>query len=531
MDSKLLALINALIEKRIEDIPIESRRGLRGPKGIDGESFDFENHRLDILEIISNEIKEIQEELKLKFSDLTEDEKESLKLKFENLTDEERLGLKGARGQRGRGFKFDEHKDDIFKEIADIFDSERDSLKLKFSDLTDEDLEQLRIVGPRGLSGRDFIFSEHEERILDILNETVNNQKESLKLKFSDLTEEEKNDLKIKGPRGQRGKGFNIDEHREEITSVLDSFFNEAKESFKLRFTDLSDEEVNSLKLKFSDLTEEEIDSLKVKGPRGYRGSRGPKAKDAPIFLCNKGEPCVDGEEEQLYLDSTSGNLYKWGTGWELQGNLQGPQGLSIRGLPGVAGVSGKNAIDGRDGRDAPFITNIEIEEKEDSFYLVFYFSDGSKIETNDISIPSIKETVSNYFVSGGGSYPSGVVDKATKLVLEKIASEDIDSGELVRLDSSTTASLATIDTYGNSKVVGIALETITTGNVIRILVSGIHEDAGYSFPVNEPLYLQSDSSIGLNAPTAPGQFVVRIGESLGTGAIYLRVEESMEIV
>jgi len=312
MDSKLLALINALIEKRIEDIPIESRRGLRGPKGLDGEDFDFDKHRLDILEIISNEIEDIQSDLKLKFSDLTEDEKESLKLKFENLTVEERLGLKGARGQRGRGFKFDEHKDDIFKEISDIFDSERDSLKLKFSDLTEEDLEQLRIVGPRGLSGRDFIFSEHEERILDILSETVNNQKESLRLKFSDLTEDEKNDLKIKGPRGQRGKGFNIDEHREEITSVLDTFFNEAKESFKLRFTDLSDEEVSSLKLKFTDLTEEEIDSLKVKGPRGNKGAKGAKGESAPIFLCGDTPPIEEGEDDQLYLDISTGEVYKW---------------------------------------------------------------------------------------------------------------------------------------------------------------------------------------------------------------------------
>jgi len=204
---------------------------------------------------------------------------------------------------------------------------------------------------------------------------------------------------------------------------------------------------------------------------------------------------------------------------------------VGLKGSPGISGVPGINGLNGKDGQDAPFVTNIEIEEKEDSFYLVFYFSDGTSLETNEISIPSIKESINNYFVSGGGSYPSGVVDKATKLVLEKIASEDIDAGELVRLDSSTTASLATIDTYGNSKVVGIALDTITTGNVIRILVSGIHEDAGYSFPVNEPLYLQSDSSIGVNAPTAPGQFVVRVGESLGTGAIYLRVEESMEIV
>lgn len=204
---------------------------------------------------------------------------------------------------------------------------------------------------------------------------------------------------------------------------------------------------------------------------------------------------------------------------------------MGLKGSPGISGVPGINGLNGKDGQDAPFVTNIEIEEKEDSFYLVFFFSDGTSIETNEISIPSIKESINNYFVSGGGSYPSGVVDKATKLVLEKIASEDIDAGELVRLDSSTTASLATIDTYGNSKVVGIALDTITTGNVIRILVSGIHEDAGYSFPVNEPLYLQSDSSIGVNAPTAPGQFVVRVGESLGTGAIYLRVEESMEIV
>jgi len=212
---------------------------------------------------------------------------------------------------------------------------------------------------------------------------------------------------------------------------------------------------------------------------------------------------------------------------WILKGNIKGSPGIGVRGTPGLSGINGKNGIHGQ---DAPLVTNIELDGDKDSFSLIFEFSDGSFIETNELDFPKLKEEINNYFMSASSS-SGAAVDQATKLVLEKTASETINIGELVRLDSSTTSSKATIDTYENSKVVGIALDDVLIGETLRILVSGIHEDAGYGFAVNQPLFLQSDSSIGINAPTTTGEFVVRIGESLGTGAIFLRVDEPMEIV
>lgn len=81
---------------------IRGERGPKGHRGPSGKDFDFEENREKIANIISAAIKAVREEIKLNFSDLTEEEVDTLKLKFSDLTHEEISELRGSRGPRGQ---------------------------------------------------------------------------------------------------------------------------------------------------------------------------------------------------------------------------------------------------------------------------------------------------------------------------------------------------------------------------------------------------------------------------------------------
>lgn len=172
-NNALIALINVILDDKIEDLVTSMPQGKRGPRGLKGDSFDFNSNKDEIKNIISNAIEEKKEELKLKFDQLTPEEKDSLKLKYEDLSDAELYSLRGPRGQKGKpgeSVRFEDIKDNIYQKISDLFFNNKEDLKLKFSDLTEE-------------------------------------EKNSLKLKFSNLTDCEKEELKGgKGERGLRGE-------------------------------------------------------------------------------------------------------------------------------------------------------------------------------------------------------------------------------------------------------------------------------------------------------------------------------------
>jgi hypothetical protein len=179
MDKKLvIALVNSLIEKRINAIDHDVFRGSRGPrgakglKGDPGKDFVFDENKNQINDLIQDHIESIKDYLALDFDSLTEEQKQSLKPTFSDLTQDELLQLRGPRGQRGKPGKsidWNEVKDEVYQNLVTLFSTEKDELKLKFSDLTEC-------------------------------------EKENLRLKFEHLTDEQKQELKgEKGERGARG--------------------------------------------------------------------------------------------------------------------------------------------------------------------------------------------------------------------------------------------------------------------------------------------------------------------------------------
>ncbi len=368
---------------KFQDLSADDIASLRGPRGVDGRDFVFADHA-DI-------IRGYAQECALKFADLSLDEIESLRgprglagadgrgfvfveheeqikswakefaLKFQDLSAEEISALRGPKGRDGRdGQDGKAGADFVFADHEARIKSWAKEFALKFHDLTTEEQESLR--GPRGLrgqrgeGGKDFIFADHIADIEAILRSEIHKASEYLKLKFADLSADDIEALR--GPRGRDGrdgKGFVFDEHLEFFKSLKLKFSDltdEERESLVLKFSSLSNEEKDSLKLRFADLTDE--DRFSLRGPRGVRGQ--------------KGQPGRDGEDGQ-----------------SIRG-LPGPTGLS--GRPGIRGINGVDGVDGLDGRDAAWVTDIRLETVGNKLFMVFTFSDATEIETNRVELP-----------------------------------------------------------------------------------------------------------------------------------------------
>lgn len=308
----LLALIDSLVNEAAAKIILpESIPGARGLRGRDGNDFNLEDHsetiKQFVLENIPNPV----------------------------LTEEQIFSLKGSPGKDGRDGKdlsLEECLDTIKSQVFDTISNMSDKLKLKLSDLSDNELD-------------------------------------SLKLKFSDLSEEEVNALR--GPRGQKGKqgkDFSLEEAKSTIEEAVADSVMALAPDLKLKFSDLSEEEVNSLKLKFELLTEDE--KLSIRGPRGQKGKTGSQG-----FQGEKGD--------------------KGDT-------VIGPQGIpGITGI-GLRGKDGQDGNDGKDGNDAPKIMDVSASQVRDEVSLTFEFNDGSEITSSPFKVPSKNINQYNIYNSGG---------------------------------------------------------------------------------------------------------------------------------
>lgn len=347
----LLALISKMVEEKFKELPSlhSGPRGFRGPpgqdgiNGQDGRDFVFSEHK----ETIRNWVKDFA----LKFEDFTGEQ-------IKSITGPK--GRDGRDGRNGRDFNWEEHQSAI--------ESLVEKFVPKFEDFSEAQKEELR--GEKGEAGSGFVFEDHKASIQSLIEQEIQEIQESLKLKFSDLSYEELN--QIRGPRGQRGrpgKDFVFEDHKEYFDSLRMKFADlsaEEKLELTLKFSHLSEEERDSLKLKFADLSIDE--KMELKGPRGQRG-----------------KPGRDG-----------------------QAGENGKDGLSIRGLPGAMGprgfqgAPGLSGLDGADGKDAPYIVDIDVDQTKNDFVLVFKFSDGSVLETPSINIP---DKIKEMWIVGGGAY------------------------------------------------------------------------------------------------------------------------------
>ena len=516
----VLALVTSLLDEELDKLQfIEGPKGPRGLKGKDGKDFIFEEHEEKIKDIIKNYD-----------SSLLLSNKELIK------------------GDKGKDFIFEEHEESIRSIITNFISEIKYDLKLKYSDLSSEDLENLKGErGPRGQkgsAGKDFSFEENEEKIKTILSSFIESIKNDLKLKYSDLTENEIENLKgERGQKGSAGKDFSFEENEEKISLILKSYVDEIKDNLKLKYQDLeigdkkelsfkfddfTEEQLNSLKLKFNDLTEldkkelsfkfddfteEQLNSLKlkfddltesernlIKGPRGQRGKIGPQ-----------GEQGLQGEK--------------------------GDPGLSVRGPIGPAGLQGPAGLagaEGKAGKDAPVIENVKVLEKNHSISFNFEFNDGSEINTNEVKLPSQKVTQQIMIVGGGSPSTgntgnSGFVSEAQWLVINKTAHTNIPKYSFVVFRNTDEIQLSTaMGNYSEAKAVGIAITEGLQGQTVRVLLLGLVEDLNYfNFPANTLLFLGSNGEFTITPPDPDNvNYSVVVGEIVSPGVLSVKIRE-----
>jgi len=598
LDKKLLIpFIESLIEEKFSNIHIpkgakgvKGAKGSPGEKGKDGNSFIFDHHKEEIFEEVNAEVKEYVDTLDLKGSD----------------------GKDGRKGKDGTSFIFDHHKEEIFEEVNTKVKEYVDTLDLKGSD------------------GKSFSWEENKEDIHLLIEDIFENKKESFKGEKGD-----KGPRGFRGQKGSHGKDFILEEHKDIIFDKLQEFFNLSKEDLKLKFSNLSEEEKDELKLKFDDLTNE--DRLKLKGDRGFRGQRGKSIKGEPGKQGERGSKwftSIDNSEEtflenDFYFDKKSNDIFRYESGeWKKFTNIKGSTGVGVRGQVGLTGLKGE---DGVDGKDAPRIIDIETDLINKELVFTFYFSDGTSIETDGIPLPSVQYFSSLMASIGGGSgsgdgkimvqkdgvdvgssdtvnfqgpnytvvydantetstitntgglltvLDEGVVEStsvtkmdfvgdgvevdnttyisdwdnltdnevpnmaysddgyirilinksdAEYLVATKTCSEDIPKGRFVTATDSTHIMLAQSDVPSKAITLGISLESGITGGDIRILLFGNLESTIFSgINLNNPFFLSLNGQISSSIPSSG--YIVRLGTSNGDNTGFIKIEEPIEI-
>jgi hypothetical protein len=347
VDKKLLVLVHLLVKDALAEIKLpegpQGLQGKRGQKGLDGNDFNLEDHKEAILSYVKENYKlelseEILESLKGKdgksvsFLDVIptleeslhariEEIRPSLKLKFSDLTPEEveflkgKDGREGKKGDAGKDFSFEENKESLENLIISHVDSIRENLKLKISDLSESEISDLRgAPGPSGKNGKDFSFEENRDAIKELVNSYVESIKGFLKLKISDLSESERSELRGDiGPSGKNGKDFSFEDSKKEIEELLDSVILSRRDLFKLKFSDLTPEEVLSLK-----------------------GEKGSDGKDGFSFLFEEHEEAITNKIVSHILDIKDSLKLK-------KEDMEESDWENIRGQTGRAGKDGIN--------------------------------------------------------------------------------------------------------------------------------------------------------------------------------------------
>jgi hypothetical protein len=129
--------------------------------------------------------------------------------------------------------------------------------------------------------------------------------------------------------------------------------------------------------------------------------------------------------------------------------------------------------------------------------------------------------------------YDTSWIDpEVPRLTTTRKATVAVSALRLVKFDSSTHISPATNDAaYSDAQVIGMALNSAVIGGDVAILLFGAATDAFFAYAVNDNLFLGVNGVITDIPPSAPtANFLVRVGSSMGTGAIFLNMEQPVSL-
>lgn len=468
-----------------------------------------------------------------------------------------RRGPRGFEGVQGKDFIFDEHKHEIFSLISESVDKNKDKLKLNFSQLSEEEKSDLKFKfedftqdqlvslkgnrGPKGEQGDSFDYETYKLEIYRDLKKVFDDNQEELKFKFSDFSDDELRALKgARGQRGKQGESFSYEKNRDSVLADLHSIFSEQRDDLKLKFKNLTRVEKEELRFKFEDFSEENLQE--IKGPRGQRGKKG-----------DQGEQGLKGDK-----------------GERGRRGIRGP--IGVQGIQGHIGPMGFPGVQGDSGEDAPRVIDVEIKiVARFRFKIIFYYSDGTRQETNTVDFPSanIINQIINTAVSNGGGTLTAYEDtveigdiagidftggnfnltynattqilqvevevESSKLLKEDyICDEDIAAGKCVYNTSDTNIAIGSSLTEAKAQIVGIALETKLTGEACSVLLFAKGTLTAYNFtgPVNDELFCAQNGDLTDTAPTlgAGDVWETKVATRKSNDTVFVNIEEPVEL-
>lgn len=118
----------------------------------------------------------------------------------------------------------------------------------------------------------------------------------------------------------------------------------------------------------------------------------------------------------------------------------------------------------------------------------------------------------------------------ANRLEIDKIASGSIGYLQLVTLIDNDTVEVAGVDSRQKATIFGLALNTASDGDLVRILLFGHYEDVSLNFSLHENLFQDMNGNLTTTASTIVGEYWTRIGRSYGNGAIFISPEPPVEV-
>lgn len=128
--------------------------------------------------------------------------------------------------------------------------------------------------------------------------------------------------------------------------------------------------------------------------------------------------------------------------------------------------------------------------------------------------------------ITPAGSTTSNVVESAVKLKATYVASETISALRCINLISEIECKNGSDVSYEDARITGISLTSGNTGQSVDVQTFGILEDAFFTFPIYAPLFCGANGEITSNST---GNFLTQIGHSLGVGAIFINIRETIE--
>jgi len=115
--------------------------------------------------------------------------------------------------------------------------------------------------------------------------------------------------------------------------------------------------------------------------------------------------------------------------------------------------------------------------------------------------------------------------DSSTYLIIQRVAAEPIVRTDVLAYNNIGQVKLANNNTTPDDAfVVGMALNSVNTGEIVDVLIMGIINDPAFNvFPLNSTIFLDTSGATTDTKPTSPAaSSTTVVGRSYGNGEVFI---------